>query len=201
MILKVPYEDEPRLYDFNGCSALSRGVCAANNMETIQSLIPGCIKVEQTEAGDLRDKYGIDYIATLRRGREINIDAKIRDLGCSRWWHKGCPELALEKWSVMAGGVFKTPPHRGKCGWTLSEQSLTEMVFFHFHPQDTREVFLLPFQALRIAFRTNIADWFRRYKHAIQRTYKGRCWESEAVFVPFDVVWEAIRKVCRSSVG
>ncbi len=59
------------------------------------------------------DKHGVDYIATLRKGAEVYVDAKTRRAGCSRWWRNG-EEVAIEKWSIMPGGKYSIPENRKK---------------------------------------------------------------------------------------
>lgn len=60
---------------------------------------------------------------------------------------------------------------------------------------DTRQVYLVCFQLLRIAFRSNLADWRRSFKTDVQTS---DYWESECIFVPATTVYEAMR---RASIG
>ena len=85
-----------------------------SNTETIKSMIPGCVSVEVASLE--LDLKGIDYIATLKSGRTLNIDAKTRERGCSAFWKNGEPDLALERYSVVPDGC-----HKGKMGWTLEQ--------------------------------------------------------------------------------
>ena len=98
-------------YNFDEQLAYSRGVREATDLQTIAALIPGCISVVKTDIE--QDRAGIDYVATLRKGARILIDAKTRKRGCSQHWRQG-PELALETWSVLPDDKNK-----GKVGWTL----------------------------------------------------------------------------------
>lgn len=170
-------------YSFEERLAFSRGVRGRTDAETIKNLIPGCIEIK--EACEELDKRGIDYIAKLRRGAEINIDLKTRDAGCSKYWEEGEPQIALELWSVVPknGG-------RGRAGWTLDEAKLTDYTFHTFDPSDSNEVFLLPFQLLRMAFRRNLDAWKQNFKRDVQ---SSGTWKSECVFVPAWCVLEAIK--------
>lgn len=184
-------------HDWDEKLNFSRGVRQASDLASIKAMIPGCVEVVKTDL--TTDKKGVDYIATLRRGAQILIDAKAREQGCSRYWKGGPPELALEIWSVMAGGKYQTPANRAKTGWTLNEASPVDYIYFSFHPSDSEQTFLVAFQLLRIAFRLHLDTWVTRYKsEPPQETppKNGRGgWQSKAVYVPYPVVEDAIRFV------
>lgn len=182
------------MHDFGMKLAFSRGVRELTDMETLQALIPGCTSVIKTDVQ--LDKTGVDYIATLRRGAQIYIDAKTREPGAGRWWKDG-PELALEVWSVKPGGKYQTPREQAKVGWTLCEEKQTDLIYYTFDPTDSNEVFLIPFQHLRIAFRQYWPTWSKRYHVKLQ---DSRYWQSECVFVPAEVVIKAIESVTRCQV-
>lgn len=179
------------LHSFVAKLQYSRGQRETNDIETLRALIPGCVSVVKTDAKT--DRLGVDYIATLRKGTEILIDAKTRDAGASRYWSTG-PELALEIWSVMPGGKYRTPDGQSKVGWTLAEDKQTDMIFYTFHPSDSTETFLIPFQHLRMAFRQSWPMWSKVYRRKTQDSFK---WQSESIFVPANVVLRAIDSVTR----
>lgn len=160
----------------------SRGANEAQDLEIIKSSIIGCVNVEKSSAD--MDKMGIDYVATLRNGALIYIDAKRREAGASRYWKHNEPEFALETWSVM-----RSDKHDGKAGWTLSESSNVDMILYAFDNQDWDKCYLLPFQFLRMAFRKNFHEWTKKYH---KKTQANNGWTSEAVFVPASVVLKAI---------
>lgn len=167
----------------------SEGSRERTDLLTLQYMIPGCHRVEAADIS--ADRSGIDYVATLRSGVTLNIDAKARDVGCSRYWRNrlniqdGEPDLALERWSVRPTNV-----HPGVIGWTLDDRKLTDMVLFTFHPQDYDKCYLLSFQHLRMAMLRFGPRWERVYKRGIQRT-DGR-YESECVFVPIREVQKSL---------
>lgn len=171
--------------------AFSRGQREQSDIETLMVMLPGCISIIKTDIET--DKAGIDYIAALRKGATILIDAKAREPGAAKWWRNG-PELALELWSVKPGGKYNTPKTRARTGWTLCEQKQTDLILFTFDPLDTNDVFLFSFQLLRIAFRQNASHWRQVYKIGIQ---DSGSWESECVFVPVNVVASEVNKISR----
>jgi hypothetical protein len=176
------------VYDFDTMLAYSRGVRERTDLDTILALIDGCTDVSKTDTAT--DRAGVDYVATLRGGARVLIDAKARTPGCSRYWKHG-PELALEVWSVLPD---RDKRQAGKVGWTLSESSGVHYILFTFDPADTPAVFLYPFQLLRMAFRRNLKTWQKGYK--VDKQNSGQ-WRSECVFVPESVVWDGIYQAMR----
>lgn len=179
------------MYDMQDMLAFSKGEALNTDTETLKAMLPGCISVEiSTES---TDRNGIDYIATLRKGARIFIDAKTRSQGCSRFWKVDAnglkhPEIALELWSVKPNGKYKRT--EGKVGWTLCEKKQTDMILYTFDETDCRDVFLFSFQLLRMVFRRNCKEWMETFKVDVQDSGK---WESQAVFIPVSVVFDAIR--------
>jgi hypothetical protein len=173
-------------YGFSERLNFSRGIREKTDIETLKVMIVGSASIEKTD--EKTDRAGIDYIARLRSGAEVLIDAKARDKGASRFWKYG-PEVALEIWSDKGRKVT---------GWTLNESKNTDLILFTFDPSDTLECWLVSFQLLRIAFRNNITKWYSEYKTAIQTSgYNGRSWKSECVFVPIAQVEFSINEASR----
>ena len=181
-------------FNFDEMLSFSLGEQQVSDHETIKAMLPGCISVQ--DSSHLLNLAGVDYVARLRGGAEVLIDAKTRTKGCSRYWYNNEPELALELWSVKPGGKFKTPTSQQKTGWTLSEEKKVQLILFKFHPDDTEQVYLVCFQLLRVAFRANVRQWMHgAYRIDTQESHRnGTGWESECVFVPANVVYDAIRK-------
>lgn len=182
-------------YSFDDRLAYTRGVREQTDIEMIKAMLPGCQTVEKTPPSE--DRNGVDYVATLRRGATVLIDAKTRDAGASRWWN-GEPDIALEIWSVMPGGRYQIPRNQSKVGWTLSEHSNVDLILYTFSPQDSDLAYLLSFQLLRCAFIHNFARWKSRYKIGRQDSSQ---WESQAIFVPVSVVLGAITDACCQKVA
>lgn len=190
---------DPRVYDFGERMEFSRGQRERSDTALLARIIDGATNVHKTNEHE--DRAGVDYVVTLRRGAQVFVDAKTRTRGCSRWWNNG-PELALEIWSVMPGGRYKTPSEYQKTGWTLNEQSPVDLILFTFHQSDSEKVYLLPFQLLRMAFRRNVSAWSSAYKVDIQSSSWDRnSWQSMAVFVPASIVVSAIGEVMHGHVS
>lgn len=181
------------IYDFQERLEFSKGARQSTDLETIASLLDGCRSV--VAAPKSLDVQGVDYIATLRRGAEVYIDAKTRTKGCSRYWRFGEPELAIEKWSVMPAQACP----QGKTGWTLDEAKVTDMVLYTFDKSDSPYAYLLPFQSLRMAARRMIEVWMQIYKVDRQTSNQsGRTYHSQAVLVPASVVFAAIESTYKA---
>jgi hypothetical protein len=179
-------------YDFQERLAFSQGARCASDIETIMGILDGCISV--TENAVNGNDQGVDYIATLRRGANVLIDAKTRAVGCSKYWKNKEPELAIERWSVMPSGKFDTPAQKAKAGWTIDESKITDMILYTFDASDCETAFLLPFQSLRLAARKMLNEWMDKYKVDIQTS---GYWQSQAVFVPASEVIKAIESTYR----
>lgn len=187
-------------YEFAAMLKFSRGRRESTDLETIRKMIPGCLSVEKT--GERLDRLHVDYVAHLRKGAVLHIDAKARQAGAAQFWIRkrkgrgdipnGEPDLALEIWS-------KKPE---RCGWTLDESSDTDLILFTFDPEETEAVFLVSFPLLRIAFRQQLKVWTRRFGIQPQQTpdrFGKVLWESECVFIPAVIVQKAIREVERGT--
>jgi hypothetical protein len=161
--------------------AYSRGAREQSDLALLQSIIPWCVKVEKT--GVEEDKAGVDYIATLKHGATIRIDAKTREKGCSRHWRHGEPELALKKQSVIVNG------HMEKIGWTLDAGKNVDEILYTFDPRDSGMVYRLPFHILRSAFHKCGGDWQKAYGLKYQDSGN---WKSSAIFVPASIIMQAV---------
>lgn len=180
------------IYDFGERLTFSKGQRQASDEATLRALFPKAVSVTKTDEDE--DRNGTDYIMELRRGAQLRVDAKARDRGCSRYWSPG-PEVALEVWSVKPGGKYNTPRERSKVGWTLDESKDVDLILFTFESADHELAYVRPLPLLREAFRANFGDWYERFK---TDTQDSRKWQSECVFVPLDVVDEAITETSRT---
>ena len=171
------------IHSFTDKLEYSMGEREKFDIQLLRQAICGCVGIKKTDTET--DKTGIDYIATLRGGAQVFIDAKTREPGARRYWRDE-PELALEKWSVVP-----TPQNHGKTGWTLSEESPVDMILYTFDKSDCDRFFILPFQHLRMAFVHNVKAWERMYPWKQQRSGS---WRSEAMFVPASVVLDAVMR-------
>lgn len=171
-------------HDFYEKLEFSLGDREKFDISILKDIITGCVKIEKTSAEV--DKTGIDYVATLRKGATINIDAKTRVSGASKYWKYGEPEVALEIWSRR-----KEPGVVPKIGWTLDETSQVDYILYTYDKSDTDRFYFLPFQMLRNAFRNKYNEWCSKY---FRKTEKNVGYVSEAVFVPASVVIAEINR-------
>lgn len=115
---------------------------------------------------------GIDRLLTLRSGKTIAIDEKVRD----RDW----PDFCLEFWSDYS---------RRMPGW-VAQDLACDYIAYAFVPSG--RCYLLPFQDLRRAWRQNGAEWVARYRdpqrHVAHSEHRGRSWETWFVPVPIEAV-------------
>ncbi len=172
------------IHDFRQKLEFSLGERQIFDANALKMCFPNCVEVIKTN--DETDRRGIDYVARLSGNALINIDAKTREKGASRFWRYHEPELALEIWSVIP-----TSTNAGKCGWTVNDSSQVDYILYTFDKTDTDKFYLLPFQLLRTAFIHNKNLWCNKY---VQKTQYSRDWQSEAVFVPASVVISEISK-------
>jgi hypothetical protein len=206
-------------YDLDERLAFSKARCQETDLDTLRLMFPIATNIRKTSLA--QDKAGVDYVVTLRRGAEMTVDAKTRDEGCSKFWAcansrrpiRFCnrclgacdplPEVALEIWNVMPGGVYSTPERDGKVGWTLDEAKNVDLILYTFAPADHAFAYARPLALLREAFRRNFAGWQHQYKTDVQkserRTPDGFLrWESKCLFAPLAVVDSAIASVSRA---
>ena len=156
--------------------------------ELLKEHITGCVSVRKTDVAT--DKTGIDYIAELKDGARLGIDAKTRMKGASSYWKYGVPELAVEIYSK-----YYREKEMRVIGWTLSERTGVDYILYTFDPADTDRYFFIPFQLLRLATIHNGHEWAERY--GIKKQWSNN-WTSTSIFVPAPAV---LRAVCREMVG
>lgn len=152
-----------------------------SDIQVIKKYFPHCLTVEKTDVE--LDRQGIDYIGTLRGGAKIFIDAKTREKGASRYWKHGAPEIALEIYSIV---------EQKKLGWALSGTSKAHYILYTFDVTDSENFYMFPFQLLRKVFYENGRHWIDEYG---QKTQVSDNWHSSAVFVPANVVVQAISAI------
>lgn len=173
------------IHDFKQKLEYSLGERQAFDIDILKDCFFNCVEVKKTDS--TMDRQGIDYVAKLSGNALINIDAKTREKGASKYWRYNEPELALETWSVIP-----TQTNVGKYGWTVSDSSQVDYILYTFDKSDTDKFYLLPFQLLRTSFIKNKNIWCNKY---VRKKQYSRGWQSEAVFVPASVVISEINKL------
>lgn len=123
-------------------------------------------------------RSGIDRVILLSSGKTISVDEKVR----SEDW----PDFILELWSDR---------DKRKKGW-IQKELLCDYIAYAFIPSKT--CFLLPFQQLRLAWRNNHCEWYRK---AIKRIEGFRIVDADngwyitqSVAVPQSVLMSAIQR-------
>lgn len=163
-------------YDFT--TELSRTQRDSSDLvvkDLLLKMFPGATSARSTTL--IEDRSGID-ISLLYGKRELSFDVKFRDLDpVDRY---GIDDLALETWSVV---------ETSKVGWTRDSSKRSDYVLWYF--TSSGRWALLPFPLLCTIFSENWQKWRNQYRHAVQESNKGE-WHSECVFVPQQVIWDAI---------
>jgi hypothetical protein len=162
-----------------------------SDMAAIKTKLSQCKDVRP--ASEDEDRSGVDYIATIKGGKEVYIDLKTRTPGCSRFWKtRGrngeiIPELAIETWSVCPNGK-----NQGEIGWSFDCRKKTDLILYRFDPSDFGRPFLLCFHTLRMAAEQKRSDWESVCKKDRQRNHS---YFSESIFVRADWVMNAMNTV------
>jgi hypothetical protein len=112
---------------------------------------------------------GIDRVITLKSGRTVTVDEKVRE---KRW-----PDFLLERWSDEA---------RGSPGW-IQKDLACDFIAYAFVPDET--CYLLPFLPLRKAWIQNGRDWCARHQEV---RAKNHGYVTISVAVPIEEVLSAI---------
>lgn len=167
-------------FDFRKQLVMSSGVSTARDIaDLLVEQIPGALKVIKANQRD--DKSGTDYWIEHARGTPISVDTKVRGIDPIETYKRD--DLALETWSVIGE----------KIGWTLDETKRTDFILWWFTP--TRRWVLVPFIQLQAVFKRRRDLWCSKFRIDKQRTAANGnrgAWHSECVFVPREVVWNAI---------
>jgi len=111
--------------------------------EVYRSAFPSLQSSVSVRADGWAQRGGIDRVLTLRSGRTIPIDEKVRE--------KDWPDFALERWSSEE---HQTP------GW-IQKPMACEFIAYAFAP--SKKCFLLPTETLQRAWRLFGRDWIEKY--------------------------------------
>ena len=123
----IIYADPPWQYWEGGNKNQSLHYTTRFDKDLIVDVIPGCANVVKTKPNV--DKLGVDYIAVLKDGSEVTIDAKTRRPGSSKFWKSGEPELCLERYSVV---------EQKKIGWLFKSSTIhPDYILYTFDRNDT----------------------------------------------------------------
>lgn len=172
------------VYDFRAKLEASRGSVADQDKSTLTKFFSGVQTV--LTGSEAQDRRGIDYVVRFEHGGQTLVDAKGRELGCSRYWGSE-PELALEVCSVV--------DKDGRCrksGWTWDAGKECQYILYRFRPEDCANAWVIPFQQLRTAFLRSGRAWATEF--GVKMQHSGD-WESQCIFVPVSAVEDALSRV------
>ena len=166
-------------YSFGDQLAMSQGVAVNNDVAAILlQAIPGAVAVQP--AHQTNDRQGTDYWVEHARGTHLSVDVKVRKEDyAAKPEPDRADDLALETWSVV----------RKKIGWTRDPSKRTDFILWWW--KTTGRWCLLPFPMLCQAFQEKWHEWSACYETHRQYTPEYG-YQSECVFVPRLVVWDAI---------
>lgn len=124
---------------------------------------------------------GIDRVLTLRSGKTISVDEKVR--------YRDYADVLLEVWSVWVDGKGKDP------GW-IAKDLACDYIAYAWVP--TERCLLLPFQELRRVWRKHHSEWMRlaiNGSGGFCRIFadNGR-YQTMSICVPESVLRDAIRE-------
>jgi hypothetical protein len=138
-------------------------------MAVYRTAFPDLCAAVSVRADGWAQRGGIDRVLTLVSGKTLTVDEKVRE--------KDWPDIALEYWSDR---------DRRIPGWVAKDLAC-DFIAYAFVPSQTCH--LLPFQALRRAWRLNHRKWVREYPK-VEAQNKG--WLTVSVAVPTRVLLSAI---------
>lgn len=168
--------------NFYECYEYSIGNREQFDASLLKKAIHQCAGVEKT--GEKMDKQGVDYVATLKDGSTVTIDAKTRKPGASRWWSGKEPDLCLERYSVVEQKIV---------GWLFKQSAIhPDYILYTFDKSDTDRFYLIPYMLLRKAAFVRWRMWEQKYGVKKQPNDSHGGYTSDAVFVPASVVIAAI---------
>ena len=163
------------IHDFQESLARSRSyVDAPWWLEVYRSAFPGLQGFVNVREDGWAQRAGIDRVLTLRSGKTINVDEKVRE----RDW----PDILLERWSDRA---------RKRPGW-IQQDLACDFIAYAFAP--SRTCYLLPFLSLRRAWKIHGRDWIEQFP-AIEARNNG--YVTESVPVPIAVLLPALTDAMR----
>lgn len=121
---------------------------------------------------------GVDRILVLADGNVLYVDEKVRQTKY--------PDFLLE---------YCSSKERGTLGW-VEKDLCCDFIAYVFLP--TKELYLLPFQPLKMAWRANREKWISKARSTTDNSYRiveavNDGYTTQSVAVPTGAVWEAIK--------
>jgi hypothetical protein len=137
--------------------------------EVYRDAFPGFASMVSIREDGWAQRGGIDRVVTLKSGKTLAIDEKVRD--------KDWPDILLERWS---------DEERRKPGWVQKDLAC-DYIAYAFVP--SRTCYLMPFIQLRRAWIQNGREWCERYE--TKRAENGS-YVTASIAVPKPVLFDAL---------
>jgi hypothetical protein len=161
------------IYDFQASLKKSKVMENAEWWEPVyRHAFPGFFSMMSVKEDGWAQRGGIDRVITLRSGKIITVDEKIR--------YAVYPDILLERWS----NEEKRIP-----GWIQKNQAC-DYIAYAFAL--TGKCYLLPFLQLRKAWRTYGDEWIHKYKRIEAKNIN---YTTVSVGVPTDVLLKAMSDI------
>lgn len=173
-------------HDFAASLALSHAQESAPWWDEVYGrAFPGHLSAVSVRSDGWAQRAGIDRVVTMRSGKTVTIDEKVRsqDFG----------DIALERWSDRAK---KVP------GW-IQKDLACDFIAYAFIP--SQRCYLFPFHNLRAAWRVEGRTWceMAAEKHGGFKVVlaKNRGYTTESIAVPTELLLSTIRQTMVISWG
>ncbi len=159
------------IHDFDESLRLSHEAADAPFwLDVYRQAFPGLQAAVNVRDDGWAQRGGIDRVLTLKSGKTLNVDEKVRA--------KDYPDILLERWSDRA---------RRKPGW-MQKDLACDFIAYAFLP--SQRCYLLPFPTLRRAWLKNGREWIEKYPHV---PAQNRTYVTESIAVPIDVLMAALQ--------
>lgn len=146
--------------------------------QVYQRAFPGYLSAVSVRRDGWAQRGGIDRVVTLKSGKTVHIDEKVRD--------KDWPDIALERWSDR---------DRKKPGW-IQKDLACDFIAYAFVP--SQRCYLLPFLTLRRTWQIEGRRWCEMAErnlggfHIVLAENEG--YTTESIAVPSEILLGSLRQ-------
>lgn len=166
------------IHDFRRSLSRSQALAESTWWETVyRKAFPGFMTMASVRNDGWAQRAGIDRVITLKDGRTVSIDEKVRKGDWS--------DILLERWSDR---------DRRIPGW-IQKDLACEFIAYAFLP--SRRCYLLPFLTLRRTWMEHGKDWIARANndadkqfHVVQAANRG--YTTESIAVPLQTLLQSM---------
>lgn len=149
---------------------------------------PGFLSMISARSDMEMQRSGIDRLVSLRGGRVLFVDEKVR--------RKQWPDIAIEYKHVLADGSKRR-------GW-IAKRLQTDFIAYAFFSSHT--CYLLPFQTLQRVWKDNFSDWclrvssdaFPGFREVVARNPKNEDlllkYHTHSIAIPIDNLLDHIKE-------